>query len=440
MKKITYLLVNLLFAAILLSCSQEDSIVNGDLDDQNRKSDLKVSESELISNVTEFLDDFYSDNLNTKGSAFSKGKPKIKGISLLTKDDLPQAVQTKSSAEGIEIDSMLYFVNLDEGFVIAGADKRTMPIFAIIDSGSFSKEILKSDDDNDRGILEYIERTLCVVNEDIKDNELYNTGSAVTKAYTIKERIYPRLGLTKWHQQGSPYDLYCPGRMPAGCVIATVAQVASYYQSPKSVYYGSNIPENPTGQPFTLNLNWTNIMSVSNGNSGVMPYASYNFTSGNYSASQAVGLYMRYLGVMLGAVYAYDGTGATNDYAREYMKNYIGLQVSNPKSFDRTNLYNHIRGGNIVVLTGYANASGGIFNKKYTDGHMWLSDGVFVCCHTHQYFHYNWGWGGRYNGYFFEDRWNPSQGEFNDTGNLKPQENDYYKNYKYNLKCILVSR
>lgn len=88
-------------------------------------------------------------------------------------------------------------------------------------------------------------------------------------------------------------------------------------------------------------------------------------------------------------------------------------------------------------MTGYATRKGFIF-YSYSDGHAWVADGVFVSDHDHQYFHYNWGWGGNYNGYFFEDRWNPGRSEFDDNGNEVPQ-GDYGKDFKYKLRCAFVS-
>ena len=69
---------------------------------------------------------------------------------------------------------------------------------------------------------------------------------------------------------------------------------------------------------------------------------------------------------------------------------------------------------------------------------MWLADGVFVSNHDHHYFHYNWGWDGSWNGFFFEDRWNPGKKEFDDDGN-ETSQGDYGKDFKYKLKCSYIS-
>ncbi|MDU1891602.1 MAG: C10 family peptidase [Dysgonomonas sp.] len=417
-----------LFAGFLFSCSSEDqSIANSD--DVGTYSEFKVTKEELVANVTGFLNEFYSDNASTKSS---KSKFTIKSIELLTEKDFPQEL-TKSSG-GLEFDSLLYVVNLDEGFVIAGADKRTAPVFAIIDEGSFSKDILQSENDNDAPFLAYIDRALLIINDDIADNELYDEKLPSTKAYPIKERVYPLLGRTKWGQSRNPYILYCPKGTHAGCVIVALAQVSLYYQSPKSVYFGSNIPQNPLGKGFTLNLNWTNILNASNRNGGWMPDASFSLTEGFYNESQAVALYMRYIGEIVGANYTTDGTSASFPRAISYMRDRIGLQATDQHEFNRHNLYKQIRGGNFVVLNGCANSSG----FKRTTCHMWLADGVFVSNHDHHYFHYNWGWSGEHNGFFFEDRWNPGKSEFNDDGSEKPQ-GDYGKNYKYGLKASYIS-
>ena len=435
MKKNIHFIFYILFVTILFSCSKEEDFINITLENTNKNSEFKISKEEVISNVSDFLENFYSDNISTRN--YKTSRTSIKNISMLTKEDLPQTIKTRTSTEGIQIDSLLYIVNLEKGFIIAGADKRTMPIFALIDSGYLSKEGLRNNYNNNHPFLEYIERTLYVVNNDIKDNELYHSNLESTRAYPIKEKIFPLLGQTKWGQSGNPYNLYCPTGTPAGCVMTTLAQVSSYYQSPKSVIYGDNISENPLSRAFDLNLNWNNILAVSNRNAGRMPKASYYLSNDSYNESQAVGLFMRYIGKMINANYETNGTTASFDHAIGFMRNIIGLQATDQHLFNRQNLYKQIKGGSLVVLCGFANSTGGLF-PGYSNGHMWLADGVFVSNHDHHYFHYNWGWDGSWNGFFFEDRWNPGKKEFDDDGN-ETSQGDYGKDFKYKLKCSYIS-
>lgn len=431
MKKIT-LYFSLLF--IICSCSLEDDLVYTKPDNPV-KSEFKLSEQEVVSNVTDFLENFYSEETSTRNSDYLHKKTKIKNISLLSKKDLPNTIETRNATEDLLIDSLLYFVNLDAGFIIAGADKRTMPIFAFIDDGNFSKEILKSNNIDDLPFIDYIGRIIYIINDDIKDNEMY-ANSPSTRAYPIKEKIFPLLGKTKWGQN-SPYNLYCPGGSPTGCVMTALAQVSSYYHSPQSVIYGDNINENPLKKGFALNLDWNKIMTVSNNNGGGMPIASYNFINEVYNESQAVCLYLRYIGKMINANYGINSTTASFDNAIGFMRNIIGLKATDQHLYNRENLYKQIKGGNLVVLGGYNTESGFIFHR-YSEGHTWIADGVFVSNHDHHYFHYNWGWSGLYNGFFFEDRWNPGRSEFDDAGNEIPQ-GDYGKDFKYHLKCSYIS-
>ena len=141
--------------------------------------------------------------------------------------------------------------------------------------------------------------------------------------------------------------------------------------------------------------------------------------------------------LFINANYKPTGTSATFNSIINFMRNIIGLQATGQHQFNRKNIYNQIKGGNLVVLAGSANSTGGLFPSR-SDGHMWIADGVFVSDHDHYYFHYNWGWSGQHNGYFFEDRWNPGKKEFDDYGNETPQ-GDYGMDFKYNLKCSYIS-
>lgn len=419
-------LKSLLFVSLifLMSCNK-NQLNTGIPEVMDHNDPYKFTEEEVITNVKTFLSEFYRDNIETK----SENDLSIKEIIPISDDNLPITKGTD-----INVNGLLYAVNLNEGFILAAADKRTIPVLAYIEDTDFSNETLVSSIENE-GFLQYLERTIININEDIKDNEVYRP--AETKAYPIKERIMPLLGKTKWNQSGNPYALYCPTGTPAGCVITALAQISSYYKSPSSVYYGDNIPQNPMGGGFTLNLNWDEILAVSDNNSGRMPMSDFEVTDNEYDESQAVALYMRYIGCIVDASYTADGTGASMERAISYMKNNIGLQSTDPTKFDRVDIYNHIRGGNLLLMTGYATRKGFIF-YSYSDGHAWVADGVFVSDHDHQYFHYNWGWGGNYNGYFFEDRWNPGRSEFDDNGNEVPQ-GDYGKDFKYKLRCAFVS-
>ena len=204
------------------------------------------------------------------------------------------------------------------------------------------------------------------------------------------------LGTTKWDQSYNPYNAYCPEGMPhAGCSATAMAQVSSYYKSPKSVFYGDNIEENPLNKGFQLNLNWDLINSTSNRNYGYMPEADYFFDHTNTpNVSQQIGLYIRYVGKIVNANYKPTGTSATFNNIIKFMRNIIGLQATDQHQFNRKNIYNQIKGGNLVVLAGSANSTGGLFPSR-SDGHMWIADGVFVSDHDHYYFHYNWGWSGQ---------------------------------------------
>jgi hypothetical protein len=52
------------------------------------------------------------------------------------------------------------------------------------------------------------------------------------------------------------------------------------------------------------------------------------------------------------------------------------------------------------------------FSSGNPVGHVWVGDGIYSFHQTcpnnsYYYLHMNWGWGGNYNGWYFNNNWNP---------------------------------
>lgn len=421
MKKF-YFLKGLFIILCIVSCSKDAMLPEPATKGPDPEAEFRFSENEIRANVVEFISEFYSSH----DSKATTADLRIDDVVPVTLNSFPDV---KSGNTDINTDGLLYAVNLSDGFVLAGGDKRSVPIFAYIEEGRFTKDKLSEYSGGNPGFVSYIERTLLNICDDIKAGKICDVQ---TKAYPIVERHYPLLGETKWGQE-RPYNLYCPNGK-SGCAVTALAMVSSFYGSPTVVHYGPNIPENPMGAPFDLTLDWDKILSYSDSWNGILPPSTQDEVTGEApNEAQTVALYMRYIGIITGAEYGAEDTSVETTRSIAYLRNNIGLQSTDKTKYDRDDVYNHIKGGNLVVMRGDRKV--GFLKYK---GHMWLADGVFKTNHGRYYFHYNWGWNGIDNGYYFDDRWDPGRREFDDDGNEVSQV-DKNRDYRNNLRCMFIS-
>ena len=134
---------------------------------------------------------------------------------------------TRSMSEEGDIDTLMYAINFadNQGFALVAADKRTSPVLAIIDEGSFNVDSLS--EDKDEGFLAFIDNAINMEKEDIQ-NYSAQTRSMQTNGYVVNT-IYSPILHTKWEQQ-DVYGQYCPNGI-AGCTVIATAQILSYFKN-----------------------------------------------------------------------------------------------------------------------------------------------------------------------------------------------------------------
>ena len=108
-------LKSLLFVSLifLMSCNK-NQLNTGIPEVMDHNDPYKFTEEEVITNVKTFLSEFYRDNIETK----SENDLSIKEIIPISDDNLPITKGTD-----INVNGLLYAVNLNEGFILAAADK-----------------------------------------------------------------------------------------------------------------------------------------------------------------------------------------------------------------------------------------------------------------------------------------------------------------------------
>lgn len=200
---------------------------------------------------------------------------------------------------------------------------------------------------------------------------------------------------TTWDQP-APYNAQCPGGSLTGCVATAMAQVMKFH----------NHPANGAGFHSYSAPNY----GTQSANFGATSYAWGSMPNSVTGANSAVATLMYHCGVSVDMQYSPNFSGAwvleshspTTDHNTQYaMKTYFGYGTDMQGVFrDNYTLttWNNMMKAELdasrpVIYAGFG--QGG--------GHCFVLDGY----DDNDFFHFNWGWSGAYNGFFAMDALNP---------------------------------
>lgn len=292
----------------------------------------------------------------------------------------------------------LYIYNADKGFVVMAADDRVQPVLGYSLTGSFEPDAMP---DNVRAWLQgYNDEIQFVVESNAKAapetkqqwQDLEN-GVRGTKATVVVEPLIQ----TFW-DQGDPYNQLCPTvsgtATYTGCVATAMAQVMKFW----------NWPIQGNG---SKSYRWNNqTLSVNFGNTTYDWANMTNTYDENSTETQqtAVATLMYHCGVSVSMSYGTDGSGAYSTDVASAMTSYfrynsstISYKTKQSYSSSWLNLLKtDLNAGRPVYYSG--SGTGG--------GHAFVCDGY----DSDNYFHFNWGWSGMYDGYFLVSNLNPGTG------------------------------
>jgi len=310
----------------------------------------------------------------------------------------------------------LYIFNGNPGYVVMAADDCVQPILGysltdIIDAKDMPENLkwwLQGYSDE---IQSVIDNKMRATSETAKMWKDLAEGSS--KAGKAINAVSPLIQ-TKWNQNKYYNDL-CPavsdgpnGHAYTGCVATAMAQIMKYWSYP-STGIGSH---SYTWNGQTLNANfgattydWNNMAD----------YYEYYFENGTDqyanplpepSAEEiaAVATLMYHCGVSVDMNYGGNstgGSGAANAFVANALKNYFNYKNTaqhKQKSYNSTVYYTDDEW--IAMLKADLDAGRplqyGGQDPNGNSGHAFVCDGY----NSDNYFHFNWGWSGRYNGYF----------------------------------------
>lgn len=301
----------------------------------------------------------------------------------------PQLVHT-FTASATETEPMVYVFNrgTDQGYLITPADDLFPAVLGYSDKGDFDFDNMPP---AMKAFLEDYAREIDF-NLKYKAEELATTASLFDPGWDPVEPLMA----TRWNQD-APYNNQCPTvsgvSTYTGCVATSMAQVMKYHEWP-DVGEGSH---SYTWNGQTLSINFSTIQFDWNNMLNEYYNNSYTTTQAN-----AVAQLMKAVGYSVDMGYGTNASGAVSskqgDALVKYFKyskavRYLQRDICSSTEFEKI-IYDNLKEGLPVLYNG----------RSSEGGHSFVCDGYS----GKHYFHFNWGWGGSSDGYFYLARLNPS--------------------------------
>ncbi len=309
----------------------------------------------------------------------------------------PQDYQTRSFEEIIPISDIdtaqLYIFKYTDGFVLTSADDAAIPILAY----GFNTVV-----DNIQENPAFRDYILCMQQEvkqivttrvdNRETSEAWRLILANDFSRNNTRSLLPLL-TTRW-DQGWPYNMYCPvdaagpnGHVYAGCVATAMAQVMKYW----------NWPNTGVGS----HSYYADSYGIQSANFGQTTYQWTQMPNSVGAPNEEVGKLLYHLGVSVDMGYSPSGSGAQSyngvDALIQNFRYNSGIQLLSKEDYSTTTwnqmLKSELDNARPVYYHGFG--EGG--------GHAFVCDGY----QGTDYFHFNWGWSGSNDGYFYTGNLNP---------------------------------
>lgn len=418
-------------AIIVSSCNSIDEPI-GNLSNDTGTDIYKVTVAEAEETVADFLSQMDLSNANFSRSGHAKRE--IADVQVIRNTSIESR-----STDIAGIDTLMYIVNFknNKGFAIVGADKRTEPIFAIIDYGNYNIDSLNNE--SNTGFLTFMELAISTELRDIESNNDNPVSRATSKGWTVISNYNPILK-TKWSQGGTKdpnsYGKYCPNKV-TGCTVTATAQILSHYQTIGSVQWSHN------GSFGSAVLNWSRIID------DCMKTGGFLNPSTTPQSLDEIAHLCCYLGVAFNADYKTDkkhpeknSTSVGEDKPIDWFNKWGGLKATKLAKYDEDMIISAIQKGNPVYGRGNSGKKKFLgIRVSWKGGHAWIYDGYIYASKDNKaqkLIHCNWGWGGYCNGFYLSKVFNT---------NVAPEIYDFEVsrsgqsgNYRYNLEYSIVTK
>lgn len=281
-----------------------------------------------------------------------------------------------------------YIFTGEQGFVIISADDCVMPVLGYSYEGSFPAGAipehvigwLRSYDQN----IQALEEARVETPEEIKEAWALLRNEGVLPQRDSKS-VDPLIA-TQWGQR-APYNDLCPSGTVTGCVATSMAQIMKYWE----------FPNRGTGSYSYYHYTLGNLSA----NFGATVYDWDNMPKMGYSSSPesvklALSTLMYHCGVSVDMVYGTEVSGSSPVLVPNALSTYFGY-ASTVTYYAQDEFTNQ---GWLSLLKGELDAARPILYSGDSNdgeaGHAFVCDGYS----NQNYFHFNWGWNGSYDGFF----------------------------------------
>lgn len=300
-------------------------------------------------------------------------------------------------------DNLLYIFNAENAFVVVSGDRSAQPVLAYIDHQLYNESDVVAPFqmwiDHYANQIAQLKREHVVQPQPAAQWEAILTDGS---SFRTGDNIAP-LMLSRW-DQGSYYNYYCPrdpagqnGRVVTGCVATAMAQLMYYFRFPESGVGSYSYTDENYG-----------VQSVDYGNA----HYDYNAmcdvpTCLNPEISKLI----YHCGVGVDMHYGPNGSGMTNHSAAQVMRTYFKYSPETEYLFrDSTDLnwdsviVSHLQRRIPMYYAGWS--------LPNINGHGFICDG-YKTVNDAYYFHFNFGWSGYMDGYFYTNSLYVGSSNFN---------------------------
>lgn len=326
-------------------------------------------------------------------------------------------VELVSSAQG---QSLYYVVDMNPGgFVLVSATDRIIPVLGYAFEGNFNRypcniaSWMSYYEDQIRYAIENpITPAVQVAAEwDRLSNGIFSANDRSRSFASVSPLL-----VSKWNQD-TYYNEQCPndpagpdGHCYTGCVATAMGQLLYYYRFPHQGQ-GSYTYYHPVYDTISADF-------------GATTYDWNGMPTSLGFSDPAVATLLFHQGVSVDMDYGPDGSGMWNHKAAYSLKTYFRYGPETQYYFrDSISLdWDSILVSNLnqrkpLYYAGWAGV-------QSTSGHAFICDGY----QDSTYFHFNWGWGGSSDGYFYTDNLTPGGSNFNYAQEVIPLFPDTLQN------------
>ncbi|HUM50358.1 MAG TPA: thiol protease/hemagglutinin PrtT [Chitinophagales bacterium] len=350
--------------------------------------------SSFLFSFSKFIDE---NSAKTVGLHFLKNNSS-KNATVLT---LAYTIRSKANdaTSFSETTPYIYVFNTNsKGFVLVSADDNVVPILGYsdeetIDINNIAPQTSKWLESYKNQIRDIISKGIPATDEIRNEWQSLLSSSTVNTSLRGSSSVSPLIQ-TKWNQ--SPYyNALCPDNSVSGCVATAMTQIMKFW----------NYPANGSGF-HSYNHDRYGTLSADFGSTTYQWSSMPNIVN---SPNSAVATLTYQVGVSVNMNYSPQSSGAyvitnspTPQACSEYaLKTYFGYK-STLRGIERVNynetqwmstIKSELDAGRPVLYAGFG--SGG--------GHCFVADGY----DNNNYIHFNWGWAGAYDGFFYINALNP---------------------------------